>query len=160
MTRVAPFVDGIAVLLGILRQGLPPLREPLGLTEARVFEDLPDDLSKYLPVVKIQRTGGASDAPRFHSQFWCSVNVWSAEEPADADSGRPAWDKHQAALELSNHVSRCLYLAWENQTWVAGGAINKWRESTGFRKFDDPELPHVSRYVAVYDLLIRNQPAS
>jgi hypothetical protein len=160
VTRVAPFVDGVGVMLWLLENGLPPLREPLGLTTANVFEDLPDELATVLPLVKIQRTGGASDRPRFHSQFWLPVNVWSDAEDADDDSGRPAWDARQAAYELAKQVSTVIYEAWENQTVTPFGCINKWRESTGFRKSDDAELPHISRQIAVYDLRIRNQPAS
>lgn len=148
--RATPFVDGIGVLLWLMRNPLAQLRAGMSLTEAKVFEDLPDDLSKYLPVVKIQRTGGASDAPRFTTQFWCSVNVWSGPEPSRN------WDARKAAFELGNQVATVLIEAWENQTQTPYGAINKWRESTGFRKFDDQELPHISRQVAVYDLMIRN----
>lgn len=160
MTRVAPFVDGVGVMLELLRTGLPPLREPLGLTEVKVFEDLPDDLATLLPVVKIQRTGGASRKPRFTSGFWLPVNLWSDAEPADDASGRPAWDARQAAYQLAQQVSTVIFEAWENQTMTQFGCINKWRESTGFRKFDDSELPHISRQTAVYDLMIRNMPAS
>jgi hypothetical protein len=148
--RVAPFVDGIGVLLWLLRNPLADIRTELGLTPVRVFEDLPDRLSDYVPVVKVQRTGGASDAPLFYSQFWCSVNVWSGPEVSKN------WDAHQAAFELANQVARTLYFAQRNQTLTPSGSISKWRESTGFRKFDDPELPHISRQVATYDLLIRN----
>lgn len=152
--RATPFVDGIAVLLWLLRNGLPAHREPLGLTEAEVLEDLPDDLSKHIPMVKVQRTGGASDAPRFYTQFWCSINVWSDAEPASGD--RPLWDARKAAFELANQTARVLFEAHENQTMTPYGSLCKWRESTGFRKFDDPELPHISRQVSTYDLLVRN----
>jgi len=148
--RATPFVDGIGVQLWILRNTLSNLREGLGLRPVQVFSDLPDELAKYVPVIKIQRTGGASDNPRFTTQFWMNYQVWCDAEPSTG------WDARQAAFELANQVSRTMYVAWESQIVTPHGAITKWRESTGFRKFDDPELPHISRQVATYDLLIRN----
>jgi hypothetical protein len=148
--RMVPFVDGIAVQLWLMRNPLAELRESLGLSEVKAFEDLPDELANYVPVVKLSRTGGAADNPRFTSQYWMSYNVWSAAEESKG------WDPHRAAFELARQVARVLYEAWENQTVTPYGCINKWRESTGFRKFDDAELPHISRQVAVYDLMIKN----
>ena len=151
--RMVPFVDGIAVQLWLMRNTLADLREELGLTPANAYEDLPDELAKVLPLVKLQRTGGASDNPRFVSQYWMSYSVWS-----DAETG-VGWDARKATFELANQVARVLYEAWETQLVTPYGSINKWRESTGFRKFDDPELPHISRQVATYDLMIKNPRA-
>jgi len=148
--RMTPFVDGIAVQLWLMRNTLADLRESLGLTSVNVYEDLPDELGQFVPVVKLQRTGGAADKPRFTSQYWMAYSVWSGAELSQD------WDPHQAAFELARQVSKVLYEAWENQTVTPYGSINKWRESTGFRKFDDAELPHISRQVAVYDLMIKN----
>jgi hypothetical protein len=149
--RAALFVDGIAVLLHLLRTGLPPMRDDL--SEVYVCEDVPERLAEKLPVVRIARTGGASDNPRFVSQFWCNVQVWSDRE---ALSPTETWDPHKAAYELSQQVAQVLYRAWDEQVLTPYGSINKWRESTGFRKFTDPGLPHYGRYVATYDLMIRN----
>jgi hypothetical protein len=148
--RVVPFVDGIGFLLELFRTELPLIREPLDLAPATVTEDIPDHLADHLPMVQLRRTGGASDRPRFYTQFWTPIQVWSDKEVA------AGWDPHKAAFELGEQVARVLFLAWENQTHNEYGSITKWRESTGFRKFTDPELPHIGRYVATYDLLIRN----
>jgi len=146
--RADPFVDGIAVLLHLLRNGLPAMRD--GLATATVVEDVPDLLAKHLPLVRIARTGGASTQPRFHSGFLVGLQVWSDSEP------NPSWDPHRAAYELSQQVAKVLFLAREQQTATPYGSISKWRESSGFRKFTDSALPHIGRYVATYDLLIRN----
>ena len=158
--RAVPFVDGVAVLLQLLRSGLPPMRSAInaGLAPVTVLEDIPDHLSEHLPFVQVRRTTGASDQPRFYGQFWCSYQVWSDREPA------MSWDPHKAAFELSQQVARTLFYAWENQTVAMNGAtrlghIAKFRISQDFRKLTDPELPHFGRYVAVYDLLIRNPRA-
>lgn len=148
MTRVAPFVDGVAVLLDLLRTGLPPMRA--ALAEVTVLEDMPDRLSEHLPLVRVARTGGSSVRPRAHTQFWTNVQVWSGAEAG------PSWDPHQAAYELSQQVATVLFTAWEGQIATPYGSIAKWRESSGFRKFTDPEQPFIGRYVATYDLLIRN----
>jgi hypothetical protein len=147
--RAVPFVDGINVVLTLLRQELPALRA--GQPAAHVFEDIPDLQSRYLPMVAVRRTAGASDAPRFHSQFWCHVQVWSA-----AETGADPKDPFEAAWVLSQQVSRVFFEAWENQTTTPAGHIVRWRESSGFSKFTDPDLPHIGRYDAVVDLLIRN----
>lgn len=153
--RAVPFVDGMAVLLRLLRDGLPPMRTAInpGLAAVTVLEDIPDHLSEHLPFVQVRRTTGASDQPRFYGQFWCSYQVWSDREPA------VGWDPHKAAYELSQQVARTLFYAWENQTTTPFGHIAKFRISQDFRKLTDPELPHVGRYIAVYDLLIRNPRA-
>lgn len=148
--RATPFVDGIGVQLWLMRNTLADLRAELGLREVAVLSQLPDPLGPLVPVIKLQRTGGASDSPRFYTQFWMNYQVWSDEEPS------MGWDARQAAFELANQVSRVLFLAKENQIVTPHGSIAQWRESSGFRKFDDPELPQVSRQVATYDLLIRN----
>ena len=144
------FVDGVGVVVYLLRTQLPDYRA--GLAEAKVFEAMPERLAENLPAVQVSRTGGASDFPRFHSQFWLPISCWS-----NADG---AMDQHQAAFELGNQVARILYLAWERQVVTPYGSITKWRESTGFHRFDDPNLPFAGRYVAVYDLLIRNPRSS
>lgn len=148
MTRATPFVDGVAVLLYLLRTGLPPMRS--GLADVEVLEDIPDRLADHLPCVRVARTGGASAKPRFHTQFWTNVQVWS-----NAEAG-PGWDAHRAAYELSQQVATVLFTAREAQSVTPYGSIVKWRESSGFRKFTDPEQPFTGRYVATYDLLIRN----
>ena len=153
--RAIPFVDGMAVLLELLRDGLPPMRTAIDpdLAEVTVAEDIPDHLSQHLPFVQVRRTTGASDAPRFYGQFWCSLQCWSDREPA------MGWDPHKAAFELSQQVARVLFYAWESQTTTEYGHIARFRISQDFRKLSDSELPHIGRYVGVYDLLIRNPRA-
>jgi hypothetical protein len=141
---VPPFVDGIAVVLHLLRTELPPLRPDL--PEVNVYEDIPDRLSEHLPAVVVRRTRGDSPAPRFFSDFWMHVQVWDAT--------------FEQAFDLSQLVAQVIYAAWEDQTLTPYGHISKWRESQGFRKFPDPDLPHIGRYDAVYDLRIRNIRAS
>lgn len=154
--RATPFVDGMGVQLWLLRNTLADLRTAMGLRPVTVLTNINDELSNYIPLVKIQRTGGASDNPRFTSQFWMNYQVWSDVEPASDEHDRPEWDARQATFELGNQVARVLFIAQESQIVTPFGAINKWRESTGFRQFDDPDLPHISRQVATYDLMIRN----
>lgn len=144
------FVDGVGVVLHLLRTELPAYRA--GVATANVFEAMPERLAENLPAVQVSRTGGATDHPRFYGEFWLPIQCWS-----NADG---ALDQHQAAFELSNQVARILYLAWEWQTVTPYGSILKWRESTGFHRFDDPNLPHAGRYIATYDLLIRNPRSS
>jgi hypothetical protein len=148
MTSAVPFVDGMGVLLALGRAGL---------SGVNVYEDTPERLLDHLPVLTISRAGGASDSPKFHSGFFVHMNVWSA---ATADYPN---DPRGAAFALSRRVERCFWEAQRNQTVALDaddnqlGWIARWRESSGFQKFDDPDLPiGVSRYVAVYDLLIRN----
>lgn len=144
------FVDGIGVLLALGRAGLPGVN---------VDEDIPDRLSERLPMLAISRAGGASDAPIWVSGFFVHLQVWS-----DRTVEFP--DPHQAAYELSRKVAQLYYAAWRSQTVAYDdndlplGHIARWRESSGFQKFGDPDLPHIGRYVAVYDLLIRNPRTS
>lgn len=140
------FVDGIGVLLALGREALPGLN---------IYETIPDRMAEKLPALTINRAGGASDAPVFHSSYLLHFQVWSGPT-----TDYP--DPHQAAFELSQRVARAYWWAQRNQTVAydgndqALGWIAKWRESSGFQRFADPDLPHVGRYVAVYDLLIRN----
>jgi hypothetical protein len=146
-TRPA-FVDGIAVLLTLLRDGLGP--------GVNVYEDIPDYQHDLLPMVTVSRAGGSSDHPAFTSDFFVHVNCWSDVSDEFPD------DSFQATYELSQRTARVLYWAWRNQTVAldengrALGWIAKWRESSGFQRFTDPDLPHIGRYVGVYDLKIRN----
>lgn len=147
MTTTVPFVDGMAVLLAIGRAGLPGVN---------VYEDIPDHLETYLPVLVISRAGGASDSPKYHSSFFVHMQVWS-----DASLDYPN-DPHGAAFALSQKVARVFYQAQVDQTIALDeddnplGWIARWRESSGFAKLTDSDLPHSGRYVGVYDLLIRN----
>lgn len=152
MTQAVPFVDGMAVLLRLLRDGLPVRRAAIDpdLAAVTVGEDIPDHLTDHLPFVQVRRTTGASDRPRYFGQFWVSLQCWSDREPA------VSWDPHKAAFELSQQVARTLFAAWEDQTVTPNGWICAWRISQDFRKLTDPDLPHIGRYIGVYDLLIRN----
>ncbi|HEY9417882.1 MAG TPA: hypothetical protein VIQ30_24245 [Pseudonocardia sp.] len=137
------FVDGIGVLLALLRAELDP--------SVHVYEDIPDYQDALLPMVTVSRAGGSSDRPVWVSDFFVHVNCWSNAGP----------DPFQSAFELSQVVARVLFWAKRNQTVAFDGStplghIAVWRESSGFQRFTDPDLPHVGRYVAVYDLKIRN----
>lgn len=142
MTTAVPFVDGIAVLLTLARAGLPGVN---------CYEDIPDHLADHLPAITITRAGGSSDRPEFMTDFFVHVNAWSDVGP----------DPFRSAFDLSQSVARVLYAAQRNQTVAYDGPaqlgwIARWRESSGFQRFTDPDLPHIGRYVAVYDLKIRN----
>lgn len=147
--NATPFVDGVGVLLALARA------DP-SLTGVNVFEDIPDHLMNYLPALVISRAGGASTNPSFHSSFFVHMQVWS-----DATSEYPN-DTFKAAFELSRKVEQLYYAAWRRQTVALDedgkplGWIAKWRESSGFQRFTDPDLPHIGRYIGVYDLIIRN----
>lgn len=147
MGMAVPFVDGIAVLLALAKAGLGP--------GVNVYEDIPDHLADHLPAVTISRAGGSSGRPEFASDFFVHVNAWSDVGP----------DPFGSAFELSQDVARALYAAQRNQTVAydgptALGHIAIWRESSGFQRLTDPDLPHIGRYVAVYDLKIRNPQPS
>lgn len=148
MAGAPAFVDGIGVLLKIVRDGLSGIN---------VYEEIPDHLFDHLPALVINRTGGASNTPTWTSGFFCHFQVWSR-----ATDEYPN-DPYQATYELSQKVARLLYQAWRDQTVArdgdgkALGWIASWRESSGFQRLTDADLPNdVGRYVAVYDLLIRN----
>lgn len=142
------FVDGIAVLLTLLREGLGP--------GVHVYEDIPDYQHALLPMVTVSRAGGSSGRPEGASDFFVHVNCWS-----EAGGDYPD-DPFGATFELSQKTARVLYWAQRNQTVALDedgkplGHIAKWRESSGFQRFTDPDLPHIGRYVGVYDLKIRN----
>lgn len=138
------FVDGIAVLLALVKADLG--------VGVHVYEDIPDHQTAVMPMVTISRAGGSSDRPMWVSDFFVHVNCWSETGP----------DPFLSAYQLSQATAQALYWAWRNQTTAYDedsnplGHIAKWRESSGFQRFTDPDLPHIGRYVGVYDLKIRN----
>jgi len=111
----------------------------------------------------INRTGGASDRPEFASDFFVHFQVWSDKDPTDPNYPDDPFD---AAKKLAQKVATVYYRAWRKQTPGLDpdghilGWINQWRESSGFQDFTDPDFPHIGRYVAVYDLKIRNRRPS
>ena len=149
-----PFVDGMSVLLAIGRQAVADGDLPAGLS---IFSKIQDNQADYLPTLVITRTGGSSDRPEFVSDFFCHFTVWS-----DRDVDYPN-DPFGAAKALARKVATVYYRAWQQQTLALDadghvlGWINQWRESSGFQDFTDPDLPHIGRYEAVYDLKIRNR---
>lgn len=154
-----PFVDGISVLLSIGRAAVLNGDLPSNL---KIRSKTEDGLGEDLPQLVINRTGGASDRPEFVSDFFCHFQVWSDK---DAGLGYPD-DPFGAAKALSRKVATVYYRAWRTQTLALDpdghvlGWINQWRESSGFQDFTDPDFPHIGRYVAVYDLKIRNRRPS
>lgn len=149
-----PFVDGTGVLLSLGRAAIQAGDLP---SDLNIFSKIPDHQDQYLPALIIKRTGGNSDRPEFSSTYFCNFQVWS-----DVTAEYPD-DPFQAAFELSQKVARVYYRAWKDQTLAYDaddrvmGWIADWRESSGFQDFTDPDLPHIGRYVGVYDLLIRNR---
>lgn len=126
-------------------------------SDLNVFTKMVDQQDQYLPCLVINRTGGQSLRPEFQSDYFVNFQVWSDRTDEFPD------DPFQAAYNLSLRVARALYAAYRNQTLALDaddhviGWIADWRESSGFQDFTDPDLPHIGRYVAVYDLKIRNR---
>lgn len=153
-----PFVDGISVLLALGRQAVADGDLPADLNIRSKAEDGLGDAD--FPLLIINRTGGASDRPEFLSDFFCHFQVWS-----DRDVDYPN-DPFGAAKALARKVATVYYRAWQKQTLALDaddhvlGWINQWRESSGFQDFTDPDFPFIGRYVAVYDLKIRNRRPS
>lgn len=154
MVLTTPFVNGLGVLTALAKQAIVAGDLPADL---RVFTKIPDFQGNYLPTLVIERAGGASLRPPFQSDYFVHMQVWS-----DVTTEFPN-DPFEAAYELSQKVAIVFYRAWEQQTTAYDGAghvlgwINDWRESSGFQDLTDPDLPHIGRYVAVYDLKIRNR---
>lgn len=149
-----PFVKGLQVLTAIALAAKAAGELPADLN---VFTKLQDGMDENLPALILERVGGSSDRPEFVSDFFCHFQVWSDRTTEFPD------DAFQAAFELSQKVAKVFYEAKLKQTVAldsdghALGWICKWRESSGFQDATDLDLPHIGRYVAVYDLKIRNR---
>lgn len=150
MTQATTFVDGLGVLTSLMKAAPE-------LDGVQVFTKIPDNLSQFLPCLVITRTGGSSLSPRFQSDFFVHFQVWS-DKTVDYPN-----DPFEAAYNLGLTVCRVLFRCKEEQTLALDndghvmGWIADWRESSGLQDFTDPDLPHIGRYVAVYDLKIRNR---
>lgn len=148
-----PFVKGLQVLRSIFIASA----ELPELDEDHVFTKLQDGMGEHLPALIVERTGGSSDRPEFVSDYFTHLQVWSGET-ADFPN-----DPFGAAFDLSQRVAKVLYEACKNQTVAYDGNghvlgwISQWRESSGFQDATDVDLPDVGRYVATYDLKIRNR---
>lgn len=151
-----PFVKGLQVLTSIFLASA----ELPELTAGHVFTKLQDGMDEHLPALIVERTGGSSDRPEFVSDYFTHLQVWSDKSPAFPD------DPFAAAFDLSQRVAKVLYEACKNQTVAldanghALGWICGWRESSGFQDATDVDLPDIGRYVATYDLKIRNRRPS
>jgi hypothetical protein len=130
----APFVDGLAVQLHLLRTGLGDA--------VNVFTRIPDGLRELVPAVVIERTAGGSTHPEFASSFGMTYQVWHTSD--------------DLAYELSRQVATVIWTAQRRQTATPAGHIAGWSEISGFHPVPDEGLPEFGRYVAVLDLLIRN----
>ena len=150
----ASFVDGLGVLQALAKQAIVAGKLP---DDLKVFTKIPDHQMEYLPLLVINRAGGNSLRPEFRSDFFVHFDVWSDKTDEFPD------DPFKAAYELSQKVARVYYRAWQEQTLAYDGGghvmgwICDWRESSGFQDFTDPDVPHIGRYVGVYDLVIRNR---
>jgi hypothetical protein len=141
MVRWAGEAERVPLLL--LRAGLP---------DATVRASIPDKLPKFLPLVVIRRVAGSSPVPRFWDGVTLNVQCWSDADPVDE------LDPRAAAATLADHTRRVLWEAWSAQTVTAAGHIVQLRESQGPMEVIDPDLPHLGRFIATYQLRVR--PAS
>jgi hypothetical protein len=132
-TTAVPFVDGIAVQLHLLRAGLGGVN---------VYSQIPDQLRTLIPAVCIHHAGGSSTRPEYLSRFSMTYQVWAVDDAT--------------AYTLSRQVATVLYAAWKGQMVTPYGHIAGWVEVSGFRRETDIGFPEAGRYIAVYDLLIRN----
>lgn len=133
-STATPFVDGVAVQLHLLREGLGD--------GVNVYSQIPDGLRTLVPALVIHHASGSSVRPEYVSRFGMTYQVWA---PTDA-----------AAYTLSRQVATVLFRAQRYQTVTPYGHITGWDEVSGFRRETDIGLPEFGRYIAVYDLLIRN----
>lgn len=136
MTRFA--VDPADVIVGILRLALP---------DVTIRASIPDGVPELVPLVVVRRTGGSSLVPEFWDQPITNVQNWAAHD-GDIDASR-------AASDLADQIRRALWTAWRQQTVVAAGHIAGIREFLGPMEAIDPDLPHLGRYTATYELLVR-----
>ncbi len=135
-------VDGLDVILELLRRGLGP-----GVT---VVSRLPDDVTKYMPIVLIHRTGGASVAPRFFDRYLILLQNW-AGGPGSADPSRESFEL----------AERCRGVLWEavlQQHTTEAGWLVDMRESSAPQELPESDLPLYHRYVATYELKVRRPP--
>jgi hypothetical protein len=141
-------VDPMDVLLPILRAGLP--------TGTTVVSRVPDQVPRFVPLVVIRRTGGASDYPWFYDQPWVAIQCWDGPT-TDPDSG-VVTDAGRNAYNLADAVRGVLWTAWRNQTVVPAGHISNIRESSAPEEINDPDVPLFVRYQATYEIRIRRNP--
>jgi hypothetical protein len=136
MVRWAGEAERVPVLL--LRAALPDVTVRLAI---------PDDLTKFLPLIVVRRVTGSSPAPRFWDGPSVNIQCWS-----DATD---ELDPVSAASDLADQARRVLWEAWDNQTVTPAGHIVRLRESQGPMEVPDVDLPRLGRYVATYALRVR-----
>ena len=135
-------VDYLDVLLELLRQDLT-------FPGVQVMSRIPDEITKYLPLVVIRRVGGDSTHPEFFDVPWISVQCW-------VDDQGPTGDPFRDASDLADDVRRVLWEAWQTQRVVPGlGWIGSIRESTAPQEISDVDRPFLGRYSATYELRVR-----
>jgi hypothetical protein len=126
---------------------VPVLLLRAALPDVTVRSAIPDDLTKFLPLIVVRRISGASLAPRFWDGPSVNVQCWS-----DATD---ELDPVSAAFQLADQTRRVLWEAWENQTVTSAGHIVQLRESQAPLEVPDVDLPRLGRYVATYALRVR-----
>lgn len=138
-------VDYLDVLLELLRVDLT-------FPDVQVMSRIPDEITRYLPLVVIRRIGGDSPAPKFYDIPWINVQCWT-------DENGPTGDPFRDAADLADDVRRVFWEAWKTQRVVPGlGWIGAIRESTAPQEISDVDRPFLGRYTATYEMRIR--PAS
>lgn len=135
-------VDYLDVLLELLRVDLV-------FPDVQVMSRIPDEITRYLPLVVIRRVGGDSTHPKFFDVPWINVQCW-------IDESGPTGDPFRDAADLADDVRRVLWEAWKTQRVVPGlGWIGAIRESTAPQEISDVDRPFLGRYTATYELRIR-----
>jgi hypothetical protein len=140
-------VDYLDLLLDLFRSELDPT--------VNVMTRIPDLITSFLPLVVVRSSGGDSYDPRFFDTPYINVQSWCAP-PADQGADG-AVDASRAASDLADECRRILWTAWREQRVIAGlGWISKIRESSGPLEVPDVDAPALGRWVATYELRIRN----
>lgn len=134
-------VDYFDVVMELLRQELP---------DVTVMSKIPDELTRYLPLVVLRRIGGDSAAPEFYDDPWLNIQCWADEDPVNGI------DASRAAFNLADAIRGVLWRAFRTQQVVEGyGWIISVRESSAPQEIPDEALPHLGRYSATYELRVR-----
>lgn len=126
---------------------VPVLLLRAALPDVTIRSAIPDDLTRFLPLIVVRRVSGASLAPRFWDGPQVNVQCWS-----DATD---ELDPVSAAFALADRVRQVLWEAWSNQTVTPAGHIVQLRESQAPLEVPDVDLPRLGRYVATYALRVR-----
>ncbi|MCK2242321.1 MULTISPECIES: hypothetical protein [unclassified Crossiella] len=125
------------VVVAVLRAALPGLS---------VVTLIPAPSARRMPLVWVQRTGGAAVHPLWLDRATLAAECWAATRPA--------------AAELAGKVRAALFGAYRRQAVTTVGSLASFRELSGpaeIRTAAQPE--NLTRIRASYELGIRPPPA-